>query len=127
MQGTRADLAPAARFDAATAMVVLTHLPDDGAKLHLLRGIARRLKPGAPLLLVDSLRDHRERFLPAMERYAAARGLPAEQLAALFARIRAGAMTVPEERERALLAEVGFRDVVRCFAAFTMNGWVAAR
>ena len=65
VQGTLDDLAPAARFDAATAMFVLMHLPDDGAKLHLLRGVARRFKLGAPLLLIDSLRDHRERFLPA--------------------------------------------------------------
>ena len=73
---------PAARIDAATAMAVLMYLPDDGAKLHLRRGVTCRHKPGAPLLLVDSLRDHRQRFLLAMERYAAARGMPAEQLAA---------------------------------------------
>ena len=107
----RPDLALAARFDAATAMFVLMHLPDDGAKLHLLRGVTRRHKPGATLL-VDSLRDHPERFLLAMERYAAAPGMPAKQLAAVVACIRAGATTVLEERERALLAE----------AAFMMNG-----
>ena len=38
--------------------------------------------------------------------------MPAERLAAVVTRIRAGATTVPEERERALLAE----------AAFMMNG-----
>jgi tRNA (cmo5U34)-methyltransferase len=54
VQGTVDDLAPAARFHAATAMYVLMHLPDDGAKLRLLQGVARRLQPGAPLLLVDS-------------------------------------------------------------------------
>ena len=43
--------------------------------------------------------------------------MPAELLAAVFARIRAGATTVPEEPERALLAE----------AAFMVNGQVAAR
>jgi hypothetical protein len=45
----------------------------------------------------------------------------------VFARIRAGATTVPEDCEWALLDDANFRDVVRFFVAFTMNGWVAAR
>jgi tRNA (cmo5U34)-methyltransferase len=108
-------------------MYVLMHLPDDGAKLRLLQGVARRLQPGAPLLLVDSLRDRREHFLPTWQRYAAARGMPADQLAAVFARIRANSTTATEARQRALLAEAGFREVVPFFAAFTIHGWVATQ
>lgn len=127
VHGTLDDLAPDARFDAATAMYVLMHVPDDGSKLHLLRSVAQRLKPGAPLLLVDSQRDQRERFLPAMECYAAARGMAAEQRAVVFTRIRANTTTATEERERALLTEAGFREVLRFSTAFTMTGWLATR
>jgi hypothetical protein len=45
--------------------------------------------------------------------------MPAEQLAAVFARIRANTTTATEERERALLAEAGCRDAV--------NGQAVAR
>ncbi len=127
VQGTLDDLPPDARFDAATVIFVLMHLPDDGSKLHLLRGLAQRLRAGAPLILVDSIRDHRERFIPAWQHYTAARGLPAEQMAAFIARITASSNTVTEARELTLLDEAGFRDVTRFFAAFHMSGWIATR
>lgn len=45
------DLPPAQRFGAATLIGVLHHLPGSGAKRHILRSIAARLDPGAPLVL----------------------------------------------------------------------------
>jgi tRNA (cmo5U34)-methyltransferase len=128
LRGTPDDLPAGERFDAATALFVLMHLPDDGGKLRLLRGIAARLKPGAPLILVDSVRDQRARFAPAWREYAVARGVSAEWMAAFFARIAAsGNTTTTEARELALLGEAGFRDAARFFAAFTVNGWIATR
>lgn len=40
-------------FDAATSILVMHFLPDDGTKLHFLRGIADKLKSGALFVLVD--------------------------------------------------------------------------
>lgn len=40
-------------FDAATCILILRLVPDDGAKLELLRQTRRRLKPAAPFVLVD--------------------------------------------------------------------------
>jgi len=39
------------QYDAATLIGVLHHLPSDETKRAILRSIARRLKPGAPLIL----------------------------------------------------------------------------
>ena len=127
VQGTPDDLPPESRFDAATAMFVLMHLPDDGSKLHLLRSIADRLRPGGLLILVDAIHDHRDRFTPAWQRYAEARGMSAEWMAAFLERIRVSSNTATEARELALLEEAGFRDVTRFYAGFIINGWIATR
>ncbi len=48
------DLPTARRFDAATLIGVLHHLPGDAAKRHILHAIAARLLPGAPLILAGN-------------------------------------------------------------------------
>ncbi len=40
-------------FDAATAILVMQFLPDDGSKLHFLKSICDHLKPGGLIILVD--------------------------------------------------------------------------
>lgn len=52
--GTLDDLAPGEPFDAATLIGVLHHLPGDQAKTAVLRSIAKRLRPGAPLILAGN-------------------------------------------------------------------------
>ncbi len=126
VRGTVDDLPPEPRFDAATLFFTLMHLPDDGAKLAALLGIHQRLRPGAPLLLADAIADQRARFAPAWQQYAEARGMPAGDIAALIARITAGSNTSTEAREMALLAEAGFHDPTRFFAALHINAWTAS-
>jgi len=67
IQGTVDDLTPIPHYDAATCFYVLMHLPDDGTKQHLLQSIVQRLKAGAPLILVDTVRDNRAVFLSAWQ------------------------------------------------------------
>ena len=128
VRGTVDDLPPAARYDAATCLLVLHLLPDDGAKLALLRGIAARLRPRAPLLLADGVADHVDALLPAWRQYAAARGMPPERFDAYIGPQLTGARTVvSEEREVALLREAGFARVTRFFTGLVHNGWIAHR
>ena len=127
VQGTPDDLAPAPQYDAATCIYVLMHLPDDGSKLRLLESIARRLKPGAPLILVDAVRDHVAELAPAWQQYAEARGMPAADMAGFLDRIKTGNNAVTEARNLELLAEVGFRTVTRFFTAFVISGWSATQ
>ena len=67
--GTVADV-PERRFDAATCILVLGLVPDDGSKLALLRQTRRRLNPGAPFVLVDQCLDrHAHDFDQRLDRY----------------------------------------------------------
>ncbi|MFP5372651.1 MAG: class I SAM-dependent methyltransferase, partial [Actinomycetes bacterium] len=81
--GTVDDLPADAHFDAATCLYVLHFLPDDG-KLAVLRGIAARLRPGAPLLVVNGARPDdgglHDDLLGAWQQYGEAMGMPAERM-----------------------------------------------
>jgi tRNA (cmo5U34)-methyltransferase len=127
IQGIPNDLPLAPQYDAATCMFVLMHLPDDGSKLRLLQSIARRLKPGAPLILADSVRDRRAEFVPAWQHYSVSRGIPVADMAAFLERIKTGGNTVTEARNLELLTEAGFSTTTRFFTAFVINGWLAIR
>jgi tRNA (cmo5U34)-methyltransferase len=48
---------PIHRYSAATSLLVMHFLPDDGTKLDYLKAIAARLQPGSPFVLVDSHGD----------------------------------------------------------------------
>jgi tRNA (cmo5U34)-methyltransferase len=45
-------------FDAATLIGVLHHIPDENTKLAVLKDIAQRLKPQAPLILAGNCRSY---------------------------------------------------------------------
>lgn len=53
INGYVSDLPAEAHYRAATLLLVLHFIPDDGAKLRLLRNLAARMLPGAPLVLTD--------------------------------------------------------------------------
>ena len=48
-----------ARFDGALAVLVLQALPDDGSKLAFLTALARSLRPGGQVVLVDLMQPER--------------------------------------------------------------------
>ena len=128
VRGTVEALPAEARFDAATCIFVIHFIPSDEAKLALLRDIAERLRPGAPLILVTGVRDHADRsdeFEGAWWHYGVARGMPPERMAELLEGLRSSGRGVPEEQYVALLREVDFASVTRLFSAFTMRGWIA--
>lgn len=122
------DVAPEGPFDGATCLLVLHFLTRE-QRLGLLREVRRRLKPGAPLVVVQhSFPRSVESDEVWLSRYAAfaatsdaeraqankTRAAMAERLPALS----------PEEDE-AVLKEAGFGGVSLFYAAFTFRGWVA--
>ena len=63
---------PNGPFDAATCMLVMGLIPDDGSKLMTLKGVHQRLKPGAPFILVDQCMNRSASdFELRLSRYAA--------------------------------------------------------
>jgi tRNA (cmo5U34)-methyltransferase len=128
----RVDALPAAAVhDAATLVLVMHFLHDDGAAATLLGAIAARLAPGAPLLLAEMHGDPRAAATRAQ--WAAwrgallARGAPPERADAGLAAARAAVRWRGERRIRTLLHDAGFARVVPLYRALLVGAWFATR
>ena len=128
IEGTVSD-APAGPYDAGTCILVIGLVPDDGAKLDLLVQARRRLKAGAPFVLVDQCIDRTapdfERRLDRYVDYARRSGVDEATLAGAKAGIGALESMVPPGRDEQLLAEAGFHDVELFYQAMAWRGWIA--
>lgn len=129
--GYVSDLDSAMRFDAATLLLVMHFLPDDGTKAALLQSIADRLKPGAPFLLADLSEDKNasdlmDRFA-VWGRYEVLRGLSPETAAEHVQRASQRIQYVPEARIAELLTEAGFTAPDLFYKGLLFSGWVAYR
>jgi len=118
-------------YDAATSILVMHFLPDDGGKLGFLRDISSRLRPGAPLVLADLHADETslrfERFLGAWRERQLALGMEEKDAEEYFRELTSVVRFVPEERIRSLLEEAGFEEVTPFYSALLFGGWVARR
>lgn len=132
VRGTVAELPDDARFDAATCLLVLHFLPDDG-KAALLAGIRAHLRPGAPLLLANGVPVSTEPDLEAdlrgaWQQYGELMGMPAEEMAATITRLTAPQPSMATaERYEELLRQAGFTRTVRFFEVLGggITGWIA--
>lgn len=128
VHGTADDLPAGARFAAATCMMVMHMLPDNGAKAALLAPIAARLSSGAPLILTDAFGAALpEDYVPAWRWFQRGMGRQPEEIAALEQQVRSGVHFVPEARITALLDEAGFTPPVQFFHALWFGGWLTER
>ncbi|MCR6629014.1 MAG: methyltransferase domain-containing protein [Magnetospirillum sp.] len=119
-------------FDAATLLLVLHFLPDDGAKLGLLTDMAKHLKPGAPLVLgdlfgpgwdepwQDELRTYWRHLQKGM-------GIAPADIDRGFAHVDRDIHPVTEARLGELMEQAGFAPPRPFFRALCFGGWVARR
>ncbi len=127
VEGEAGAVPPNAACDAATSLLVMHFLPDDGAKLSCLRAIRARLRPGAPFLLADVSMEDRaafERLTPVFLAHAELAGLPAAK-AAIGPSIIGGMPVIGEGRTRSLLDEAGFGETLPWFRGLWYTGWWA--
>jgi tRNA (cmo5U34)-methyltransferase len=128
--GRVVDLPPEPTFDAATLIGVLHHLPGTPAKLDILRDIASRLKPRAPLILAGNcLAYAAEPLLMAAwgERWRM-NGATADEVDARRGKILQGADPPRSEQAVAeLLDEAGFEAPKRFFSSLFWGAWVSRR
>jgi len=121
--------APAGPFDAATCILVLGLIPDDGAKLATLVETRRRLKPGAPFILVDQCIDRSaadaDLRLDRYAAYARRSGVDPETVAGARTAVAAMTSMVPAHRNEQLLAEAGFKNIELFYLGMAWRGWVA--
>jgi len=116
-------------FNAATSLLVMHFLPDDGTKLDYLKAIAARLQPGSPFVLVDFQGDKQsevfKRLVDGWQKRAELAGMGSQRLAELLEGTRQHLQFISEERTLALLEQAGFREPTRFYTAFTFTGWLA--
>lgn len=129
---TVADLPTFEPFDAATMLLVLHFLADDGAKQNMLTDLGRHLKPGAPLVLADLFGPTWDESWQAELRLywrhlQTAAGIDAEAIDKGFAHVDRDIHPIPEPRLAGLLEQAGFGPPQPFFRALCFGGWVARR
>lgn len=130
ISGTVADLPGDERFDAATLIGVLHHLPGDTAKRAILAEIAARLPPGAPFILACNHYHYASQplLLAAWGERWRMQGATAAEVQAKLGRILQGAD--PPGSEQAvfdLLAEAGFEPPLRFFSSLFWGAWITRK
>lgn len=122
------DEAPEGPFDGATSLLVFHFVPL-AERLATLKGLHRRLKPGAPLVLAHMSFPQdaasRELWMKRHAAFAVSNGIdPAHAESGRQAMLERLHLLAPQAEE-AMLAEAGFTDASLFFAGFDFRGWVA--
>lgn len=124
------DLPSEPSFDAATLIGVLHHLPGENAKRAILRSLAARLKPGAPLVLACNHHAYASQplLLKAWGERWRMHGASPGEVEAKLGRILQGA-DPPHSGAAvaALLADAGFGSPTRFFSSLFWGAWLAFR
>ncbi len=126
IEGT-VDAAPSGSFDGAACLLTL-HFLDKTERLHTLKGIYRRLKPDARLVVAHHSvpGGSAEHWLARSVAFADRSSVDWEKaMASAVAMARLPLLSVTEEEM--LLREAGFSDVELFYAAFSFRGWVASK
>lgn len=114
-------------FDAAIMIGVLHHLPGDEAKQEILAHIARRLKPGSPLIIAGNYRTYASQplLMAAWANRWRMAGAEPEEIQAKMDKILQGAEPPKsEDAVFALIAESGFEQPMRFFASLFWGAWL---
>ncbi len=115
-------------FDAATSILIFHFIPHD-QRFETLRQIRRRLKPGAPLVLVHisfpQTEPERSIWIDRHVMFGRSNGL--EQTDAERARqaISSGLTILSPEEDVAMLGQAGFSGASLFYAGLSIKGWVA--
>ena len=119
-------------MDAATLILVMHFVPDDGSKLQLLKNIAKHLKPGAEFILSDLYGDRSDaNFTKLRQAWKALyfsrlddeTKAKAEQN--FETSIHNSIHFITEARIIELLNLAGFSNVTKFYNAFLFGGWAA--
>jgi tRNA (cmo5U34)-methyltransferase len=128
--GEVGDLPDEAVYDAATLIGVLHHLRGDEAKRALLQELARRVKPGAPLILAGNRNAYASKplFLAAWGERWRMHGASSEEIEAKLGKILQGAdPPASDEAVTALLTAAGFEPPQLFFSSLFWGGWISHR
>ncbi|WP_223583583.1 class I SAM-dependent methyltransferase [Sphingobacterium sp. GVS05A] len=122
------DLKNDKKYDAATLLLVLHFLEDNGTKLELLKEIGKRLVLGAPLVMLDITGNSgmiKENL--KILRLLLSDNIPEEQVSLRLNRIENELFHVSEDRLAALCVEAGFEVPIRFFQSTIYMGWMTKK
>lgn len=129
--GTRVDLrqgfvesAPAGPFDGATCLLTL-HFLERQERLHTLREIRRRLKPGAPLVVAHHSVPKGDEATTWLTRSVTFAGGDFERARLSAVKMAEHLPLLSADEEVAVQREAGFVDVALFYAGFSFRGWVS--
>lgn len=118
-------------FDAATSILVMQFLPDDGTKLDFLKGISEKLKPGALIVLVDLEgeigSDEYNTLNAAWKNQQLFKRDESDRVRKEFIIRENEVHFIPQKRIESLLEEVGFFKIHKFFKAYLFGGYVAIK
>ncbi len=118
-------------FDAATSILVMHFLPDDGSKLNFLKGIADKLKPGSLIILVDIEGEigssEYNRLSGAWKNQQIFKRGDNQTVNEEFELREKEVQFIPQKRIESLLSEAGFINIDKFFKAYLFGGYVAVK
>lgn len=128
MGGLLNDLPTTKKYGAATLVLILHFLKDDGSKLELLKDIALRLSEGASLIMLD-ITGTKNQLLNNLEllKKSVQGKAEDEEIEARIERIATKLHYVSEDRLVSLCVEAGFEKPLRFFQNNIYMGWIAVR
>ncbi len=128
LKGVVGDLNTIDLFGAATLILVLHFMKDDGTKLSLLKDIAQRLEKDAPFVLLDITGDKLQikQNLNILKQLLSS-DVDQESIDYRLHRIENKLHPISEERLSELLVEAGFEIPLRFFQNSIYMGWITKR
>jgi len=128
VEGLLTDLDVGKKYGAATLLLVLHFLDDDGSKLNLLKGIADRLVSGATLVMLD-ITGNKKQIKQNLKilRLLLPEGLDEEQIGNRLNRIENELHHVSENRLSELCTAAGFEQPLRFFQSSIYMGWLTKK
>lgn len=128
IEGLITDLSIDKKYNAATLLLVLHFIEDNGNKLQILKGIANRLTSGAKLVILD-ITGNKKQIRDNLEvlKLLLPKGLNKEEISERLNRIENKFFAVSEERLSELLQEAGFEKPLRFFQSCIYMGWLTQK
>lgn len=121
------DVAPVGPFDGASCLLILHFLTVE-ERLRTLAEVHRRLKPGAPFVLVHmsmpSDEDERSLWLARYSAFAISSGVDPDHANKASEAIRARLTILDPAQDEAMLKDAGFATVRLFYAGLSFRGWV---